>query len=347
MKILILYTRLTDYWMACMQHSRDVYDNKFLVFRYTPNPEAPFKIESENGIEIEDHENYDQSELKKAIERFAPDLIYVAGWTNKTYLAIARQYKNHGVSVVTGMDNHWKATPKQYLASLLSHLFIHPYFTDIWIPGSAQYAFAQKLGFKETNIHTGLYCANTNLFRGKIKKSKKDEVVFIGRLVDHKGVPQFIHLLEKLIREEALNIHIHFIGNGPLADKIPQHRNIKHTSFVKPQELPNVLQKTGFLILPSSYEAWGVVVQEALLTGTPVISTYQCGAAVDLVEHKKNGFLFDSRNGLQLEKILKNIKELSNESYEAMSKNALAAAKRIDHDAWSKTLEKIGKRNNA
>lgn len=344
MKVLVLYTRLPDYWMACMQHSRDRDKTEFLVFRSSPHPDAPFEIKSETGIEIHDREAISANKMEQQIATFSPDIIYVAGWTNKTYLSIAKAYKKKGIPVITGMDNHWKGTVKQYLAGLLSPWLIKPYFTDIWIPGSPQYRLAKHLGFSDRMIHTGLYCANSNLFKGTPKTKKKSDFLFIGRLVDHKGVPLFVEVLKRLIAKNQLDFTIHFVGNGPLKDSIPVHQNIKHTPFVAPSDLPDLLHQAGFFILPSTYEAWGVVVHEALLTGTPVISTHQCGAAKDLVTNDVNGYLFDASKFEVLEEILSKIENLSHQEYAKLSENALAAGNQINHDAWSQTLMNVGKR---
>ena len=343
MKVLILYTRLTGYWMSCMRYSRDHFSNEFLVIRSKPSEDAPFKIDTENGIEIINREHYNSKEIIKKADYFSPSLIYVAGWTNKTYLEIAKKHKNKKTPVVVGMDNHWKGTLRQYLAGIMSPWFIKPYFSDIWIPGRSQYKFAQKLGFKAEKIHKGLYCADTQLFQGKIKPNKNPEILFVGRLVGHKGVTELIQLINHLIETNELYLKFHFVGNGPLAKDIPNHNYIKHTPFLLPKDLPEVLNNTGFLILPSTYEAWGVVVHEALLSGTPVISTYQCGAAIDMLIHTKNGFLFDSNEFQQLELIFEQVEQLTDQDYKKMSEYALNSADQINRQKWSQTLEKIGK----
>lgn len=341
MKVAVLYTRLTGYWMACMQYNRDHYDNDFLVFRTKPSIEAPFQINSEKRIEICNEDDFTEAELVNKVKSFSPSVLYVAGWTNKLYLKIAQQYKRKGIPVVVGMDNHWKGNIKQYLASILSSFYIKPYFTDIWIPGSPQYKFASYLGFAKQNIHRGLYCADTNLFKSEPKENKKNEIVFVGRLVKHKGVSHFITFLEQLINTNKLDIKIKFIGNGPLGQDIPNHKLIQHISFVHPNQLPELLKETGFLILPSIYEAWGVVVHEALLSGTPVISTKQCGAAIDMIIHGENGFLFDTNAFGELEKIVEQISRMSDQAYQKMSEKAIQTAQQINLDQWSKTLQKI------
>ena len=92
MNILILYTRLNGYWMACMRKDIELNNNTYLVFRNTPSKDAPFVIESESGITICDYNSDDKAVMEKQIAEFTPSLIYISGWANKHYLKIAKSY---------------------------------------------------------------------------------------------------------------------------------------------------------------------------------------------------------------------------------------------------------------
>ncbi len=155
--------------------------------------------------------------------------------------------------------------------------------------------------------------------------------------MQHNGV------IEDLIASDSLAITFHFIGNGPLADRLPIHHHIKHTAFIEPEALPELLHQASFLILPSNYEAWGLVVHEAMLCGLPVISTYESGAAVDFVKDEENGYLFHAKDKQQLKAIFQKINHLSNDEYEALSQNALSASKKVSLDQWSNTINEFGK----
>ena len=49
-------------------------------------------------------------------------------------------------------------------------------------------------------------------------------------------------------------------------------------------------------VLPSRLEPWGLVLNEAMLFGLPVMATKLVGASMDLIEHGKNGYVFDVGN---------------------------------------------------
>ena len=57
--------------------------------------------------------------------------------------------------------------------------------------------------------------------------------------------------------------------------------------------LPVFYGLANAFILGSTSEQWGLVVNEAMASGLPVLISKQCGCAVDLVHYNRNGFTFD------------------------------------------------------
>lgn len=341
MKILVLYTRLTTYWMSCMRYDHNQHGNTYLVVRKNPSKEAPFQLKSENGIRILDGDELTQESLFEVYNNYAPDLIYVAGWTDQRYLEVAKNFKASGGKVIVGMDNHWKGTLKQRIAGWAALWKIHRYFTHIWIPGLPQEKFAKKLGFKAEKILKGLYCADINEFSTISQTEYKKQLTFVGRLVEHKGLLNLFQILEELLAKEQLDIEVKIIGNGPLRAEIPDNPRINHIPFIEPDKLPFALENAGYFILPSLYEAWGVVVQEAALAGLPIITTRQTGAATAFVNEGKNGFVFDADNPEELKQIILGLNDIDEEKYFIMSAASKASAHRIDHQSWANQINNL------
>lgn len=341
MRILVLYTKLTGYWMGCMRFDHQKNGNTYIVIRNKPSKEAPFKMVSEAGIKIIDGDVLSSHELEVLSTEFQPHIVYLSGWTDKRYLKLALTYKNLGLPVITGMDNQWLGNLRQYTGILLRKQRVLKYFTYIWVPGKPQYYFARKLGFSPEKILTGLYCAEENLFKNVAQNTHNNQLIFVGRLVAHKGLKVWFKVLNELMASNELNIKIHIIGSGPLESLIPRHKNIKHTSFVDPREIPGLLKNAGSFILPSLYEAWGVVIHEAVLAGLPVLTTYQTGAASDFVIHGYNGYVYDAFNEKELKKYLCRFMKLTNKGYFEMSKNSKKIASKINLNEWSATLNSV------
>ncbi|OBX25531.1 glycosyl transferase family 1 [Gelidibacter algens] len=341
MNILVLYTRLTGYWLACMRKDHELNANIYLVFRTPPSKDAPFTIESEAGIEICDYSPERMNEIQTQISNFQPKVVYISGWSNKNYLRIAKFYKAKGLPVVTGMDNQWLGSLKQRVASVFSFWFISRHVSHIWVPGKPQYYYARKLGFKPQHILSGLYCADESLFKNIAQHEHVKQLIFVGRIVDHKGVKELFEVIEELISSNQFRLKLHIIGSGPLEHLIPKHKNIKHTSFVAPDKLPQLLSNAGTFILPSLYEAWGVVVHEAALSGLPIITTYQCGAGTDLVIDHFNGFKYDATNKVDLKTILLKVTEQSADDYFKMSANSKFLGSKINLINWSAQINTL------
>lgn len=89
-----------------------------------------------------------------------------------------------------------------------------------------------------------------------------------------------------------------FVGDGPLRAEMErlttEHRltNVYFLGFRNQTELPTYYAMADILVLPSSFEPWGLVLNEAMCFGLPVIASDQVGAAVDLVQEGINGFIY-------------------------------------------------------
>lgn len=120
-----------------------------------------------------------------------------------------------------------------------------------------------------------------------------------GELIHRKGIDVLIRAFSKAARlcpEIALRI----VGDGPerarLTAEIPEFLRDR---IIFAGSLPFEERVTPFLhsdifIHPSRHDGWGVVIQEALSAGLPVIATRQTGAACDLLEEGRNGFLVNA-----------------------------------------------------
>ena len=77
-----------------------------------------------------------------------------------------------------------------------------------------------------------------------------------------------------------------------LAEKIAKRERIFHLGFKNQAEVRDFYHAADLLFVPSEYETWGLVVNEAFACGLPALVTDTCGVAGDLVIPNETGFVF-------------------------------------------------------
>jgi glycosyltransferase involved in cell wall biosynthesis len=125
-------------------------------------------------------------------------------------------------------------------------------------------------------------------------------------------------------------------GEGPLRESLELESrslgigdHVLFRGFVNQQSLPALYVAADVLVLPSAYEPWGLVVNEAMACGTPVVVSDQVGAGVDLVSPGRTGEVYPVGDAEALAGVLQSLRA-SPERVEAMGSAARALI-----DSWS------------
>lgn len=157
----------------------------------------------------------------------------------------------------------------------------------------------KNIGFKgKCNVTGSVGIFNKGPREFKLKSANKPlKYLYVGRLVDVKNVELLIDVFNS--NGQSLTI----VGDGLLADtlKSKAKSNIKFRGFIANELLENLYQEHDVFILPSKYEPWGLVVEEALYWGLPVIVSDRVGSSIDMVKDLGTGLIFKSgdKNDLQ------------------------------------------------
>ena len=116
--------------------------------------------------------------------------------------------------------------------------------------------------------------------------------LYVGRLVEVKNIGLLIDEFNR--NGKPLTI----VGNGALEQMLKQQANdnITFLGFVENEKLGDIYQAHDVFILPSKYEPWGLVVEEALYWGLPVIVSDKVGSGRDMVRDLHTGNIFPSES---------------------------------------------------
>ncbi len=129
----------------------------------------------------------------------------------------------------------------------------------------------------------------------------KTVFLFCGQMIARKGLDLLLAAFARLVEK---NSEVRLLLVGREADlpvelaklPAPARDRIRYEGFQSPEALPRYFAQADVFILPSRYDGWGVVVNQALAAGLALICSDAVGAAHDLIESGKNGCTFPSEN---------------------------------------------------
>jgi len=206
---------------------------------------------------------------------------------NKWYLRKAvRSVLNNSDIVVAQSSNTKKNTIKYYNPKKRIKIIPLPY-----TPIKFKKASRKQLNLEKDNIY----------------------LISVGRIVKRKG---FDFLIKSLAKLNNPKVHALIIGDGPekqsliaLAKELNISKQVHFLGFVSEEKKFQYLDNSDIYILSSVHEGFGIVLQEAMQVGLPIVATNN-GGQVDFVKNNKNGFLvkFGNTNAMKkyIEKIIGN-----------------------------------------
>ncbi|AOF85401.1 glycosyl transferases group 1 family protein [Hydrogenophaga sp. RAC07] len=129
------------------------------------------------------------------------------------------------------------------------------------------------------------------------------EILYVGQLIARKRVDLLLQAFSQLDLPSA---RLRIIGQGEeaqnlqrLASQLGVAERVRFSPGLPNAETVAAMAAADVLVLPSRFDGWGAVVNEALMVGTPVICSDRCGAS-DVIEQGRNGYVFEAGNASAL-----------------------------------------------
>lgn len=341
--LLVLYTRLPDYFLQCIKAFLDKAPegSKAFVVSSDPDKDAPYKEQTNDPrISFINRSAFNPEQ----VAAFNPDIIYLAGWGDKGYTGITRELKKR-IPVVMGLDNPWKGTSRQKISCLVAPYFQHHYCTHVWAAGIPQFEYARRMGFDPNKILTGVYCADTSKFSNQPSSGRPRKILFVGRLVPYKRPDWLLKAFAELLKEEPSfrQWQLSMVGNGEmkgsLMEQYQRETNIEWSDFTDPELLPELYRNASVFCLPSNNEHWGVVVHEAAAAGLALLLSDTCAAGTSFLINGYNGYRFSSPDFQDLKRKLRLLMAASQQEIQQMGVKSCELAGTINHDQWVATLK--------
>jgi glycosyltransferase involved in cell wall biosynthesis len=232
------------------------------------------------------------------------DLVFIAGYIHPTMqLAMLVRALQRRPWVLfaerPGMNSHssWRRVLRTF-----SMLMLQTADAVIGTGRLAQQQYQERLG-EGLSVFSLPYLVDLEPFLSieRAIKRQPNGISFLscGELIPRKGTDVLIRAFSKAA-QSCPHIRLEIVGDGPeksrLQEQIPESlkNRIRFEGKVPFAARTGPFARSDVFIHPARHDGWGVVIQEALSAGLPVIATRQTGAAYDLLEPGKNGFLIEA-----------------------------------------------------
>jgi len=223
------------------------------------------------------------------LREIRPDAVLVNGWVSKTCLQALWACKRLGIPcLVRGEANllRKRAAWKHVLHELLLR----------------QYAAFLAIGSANHEFYRFHHCAEDR-HRNRLREGfgiPADSTIFLfaGKLESKKNPLDLLEAVSRLPSDLLAHAHVLMVGDGPLrsdCERLVREKSLSVTmaGFLNQSRLPDAYVAADVLVLPSDAgETWGLVVNEAMASGRPVLVSRSAGCCADLVQEGETGHSF-------------------------------------------------------
>ena len=284
---------------------------------FLPNTARTPNVSSFRGVRLGD--------VGREITAERHDALLVLGWQTQAHVQMVRAAWKAGVPVIVRGESTLQRSPASGLRGVARRALWLPARHRLYraafrrvdaflVIGSRNRDYYRSFGVPDEKFFWAPYGVDNRWFsmseparslaRARVRASlgvPDDTVVFASsaKLIARKRPFDLVDAVAAL-RRRGIAAHALFIGDGEeraviaqRAEQLAIPRDVSISGFINQQELPAWYAAADALVLPSDgRETWGLVVNEAMAAGLPVVVSDAAGCSVDLVREGENGFTY-------------------------------------------------------
>lgn len=250
------------------------------------------------------------SRLRKFLADCQPDAVLITGWNEPGLMAAYPLVRAMGLPILLrGESNALRL--RSWLTTLL-HRSLLGWVAGVTVIGKANQQFYLNNGVPPARLFGGAYFVESERMLAMAQEHVGDRAelrlqagyeaddfvfCFVGKHVPFKR-PMLLVEAAARVRAKGWPVKLHFAGSGELTEALRQRAEelqvpVFFTGFLNQTELWKAYVPADAFVLPSTNgETWGLVTNEAMLFGLPVIVSDQVGCAADLVHPGETGYVF-------------------------------------------------------
>ncbi|WP_338441292.1 glycosyltransferase [Synechococcus elongatus IITB4] len=278
-------------------------------------------------------------QLQAFCNRLQPQAIVTVGWADRAYQRLLVLAQQRRIPTLIISDSRWRDQPRSFLPEEIKRNLLRGYSAAI-VAGQESRAYLEQLGFPLPAIFQPWDVIDNAFFAQApttpIDTSLPPHFLCISRFIakkNHQGLLEAYALYQGQGGQWGLKL----VGSGPLESSIrqqiqtlPQSQKVQLQPFQQLEAIAQCYAQAQAFILASSSDQWGLVINEAMAAGLPVLVSSACGCAIDLVKSGISGWVFDPEQPQALAALLHQVEQQS-----PTERSALIAAARQQLERFS------------
>ena len=262
------------------------------------------------------------------LKKFNPDIVISSELGVRSILS-AIYCKTHKKPLVLwlALSEHTERNKKGF--RLFIRRWILKASTTILCNGTSAAEYIKSLGIEKKMTHIPY----TSDFDIKPKVPRKNNLVktilYTGQLTERKGIKEMSVALNNWSTSNTdKKICLLVAGEGPEKAKLAQLQNlpnieVKFLGHVPYKKLQDLYLSSNLYLFPTLADEWGVVINEAMACGLPIIGSIYSQAAEEMIADGKTGWLFDPRDQQSFLKVLTEAIDTPPETLEKMGNRSI------------------------
>jgi 1,2-diacylglycerol 3-alpha-glucosyltransferase len=279
------------------------------------------------------------AKLWRSLSRFDPEVVLIPGYYTLPAVAAALWARIHGRKSVLMTESTEGDRKRNWWREALKGSLLRVLFNWAIAGGKSHLRYLKKLGFPDRRIGQFYDVVDNRYLKETVNGLRLESAritglplryfLYVGRLSEEKNVGRL--LTEWITYRNGGGIWpLVIVGAGPETEALrtsalssPYFEDVHFAGHRSFRELPAFYAFAGCFVLPSTREPWGLVVNEAMASGLPVLVSNRCGCAEDLVDTGQNGFTFDPFEEGELATLLARMESLELSAWNEMSLQSL------------------------